>query len=158
MKTFTAAAHAEAFEVDRNTMVRALRNTPPDLEKTKGRPTYKVATAARALEKHRGGADTRPAGIDANDQALATAYTELDAAIASMEAAPSLEDRRSIAVNIVKPLLTTTDRMLRAASIAAGHDPELASLRADHLQLVMMRGFESPCSWTFDQAMSALNY
>ena len=158
MKTFTVAALAEAFEVDRNTMIRALRNTAADLEKTKGRPTYKVATAAKALERHRRGTGTAPASTSPNDQALVAAYAELDAAIAAMEIAPSLEDRRSMAITIVKPLLAETDRMLRAASIAAGDDPELVHLRVDHLQLVMRRGFEGPCEWSFDEANSALNH
>jgi hypothetical protein len=158
MKTFTAAALAEAFEVDRSTMVRALRSAPPDLEKTKGRPTYKVSTAAKALERHRRstGNCIVPASNGNADPAISAAYTKLDAAIADMEAAPSLERRRSVAVNIVKPLLATTDRMLRAAGRAAGHDDELVSLRADHVGLVMLRTFERPCEWSFDEALKAI--
>jgi hypothetical protein len=158
MKTFTAAALAEAFEIDRNTMIRALRNTPPDLEKITGRPTYKIVTAAAALERHRRSTGSgAPLGIDTSDDTLAVAYAELDAAIAAMEAVPSLERRRFMAVNIVKPLLAETDSMLRAASIAAGQDAELVHLRADHLGLVMRRAFERPCQWSFDEALHALN-
>lgn len=156
MKTFTSAALAESFEVDRSTMVRALRTVPPDLERTKGRPTYKVSTAAKALEKHRRSTGNAPADIETTDPALAAAYATLDAAIAAMEAAPSVQQRRSMAVDVVKPLLRTTDRLLRAAGKAAGDDNELVGLRADHLGLVMLRTFERPCQWSFDEALKAI--
>ena len=49
MQTFPLNALAEQFEVDRSTIVRAMRNVPADLVKPGNRPTWKVATAARAL-------------------------------------------------------------------------------------------------------------
>ena len=52
MQTHSVNSLAEQFEVDRGTMVKALKSVSPDLEKTRGRPTYKISTAARALEAH----------------------------------------------------------------------------------------------------------
>jgi hypothetical protein len=52
MKTYSTNYLAEAFEVDRASATRALRDCAPDLEQTAGRPTYKIATFHRALVAH----------------------------------------------------------------------------------------------------------
>jgi hypothetical protein len=52
MKTYSLNYLSEAFEVDRGVGVRCTRDTLPDLEKTKGRPTFKISTFAAALEAH----------------------------------------------------------------------------------------------------------
>ena len=52
MKTYSTNYLAEAFEVDRATATRALRDITPDQEQTRGRPTFKIASFARALELH----------------------------------------------------------------------------------------------------------
>jgi hypothetical protein len=153
LKPFSLNAIAELLERDRATIVRALRDVPADaLEKRQ--PRWRMATAVAALERrNRADGDDIAGGTD---PALAAAYAKLDAAIVAMEAAPSLKDRRSMAVTVVKPLLATTDRMLRAAGRAAGQDDELVSLRADHLGRVMLRTFEHPCRWSFDEALNAV--
>jgi len=154
MKTFSLNAIAELLERDRATVVRALRDVPADaLEGRQQR--WKMATAVAALERHnRVGNDDTSTSI--TDPALAAAYAKLDTAITAMELAPSLEGRRTLAVQTVRPLLATADRTLRAVGIAAGHDAELVSLRADHLGLVMLRSFERPCRWSFGEALNAI--
>jgi hypothetical protein len=52
MKTYSTNYLAEAFEVDRASATRALRDVTPDQETTKDRPTYKIATFHRALQAH----------------------------------------------------------------------------------------------------------
>jgi hypothetical protein len=52
MKTYSTNYLAEAFEVDRASATRALRDVEPDQETTKDRPTFKIATFARALFQH----------------------------------------------------------------------------------------------------------
>jgi hypothetical protein len=52
MRTYSTNYLAEAFEVDRASATRALRDIAPDQESTRDRPTYKIATFARALEAH----------------------------------------------------------------------------------------------------------
>ena len=46
--THTAHALSELLETDRATMIRCLRPVPPDAQ-TRGRPTWRIGTAARAL-------------------------------------------------------------------------------------------------------------
>jgi hypothetical protein len=150
MKSFSLNAIAVLLERDRATIVRALRGTPADATE-RGQPRWRMATAVAALERH-----NHANNEDDTDPALTAAYAELDAAIAAMEVEPSLERRRSTAITIVKPLLATTDRMLRAASKAAGQDTELVSLRADHLGFVMLRAFERPCEWSREEVLKAI--
>jgi hypothetical protein len=45
MQTFAASKLAESFEVDRSTMLRALRSVPPDEIKKGNRPAWIIATA-----------------------------------------------------------------------------------------------------------------
>jgi hypothetical protein len=52
MRTYSTNYLAEAFEVDRASATRALRDIAPDQESNKDKPTYKIATFARALEAH----------------------------------------------------------------------------------------------------------
>jgi hypothetical protein len=52
LKTYSTNYLAEAFEVDRASATRALRDVEPDQETTKDRPTFKIVTFARALEAH----------------------------------------------------------------------------------------------------------
>jgi hypothetical protein len=49
MKTFSANAIADLLERDRATIVRALRDTPPD-GKERGQPRWKMTTALDALD------------------------------------------------------------------------------------------------------------
>jgi hypothetical protein len=53
LKTFSSNYLATEFEIDRATAVRVLKGIEPDQELTPGRPTYKTATFATALEIHR---------------------------------------------------------------------------------------------------------
>jgi hypothetical protein len=62
METHSINSLAMQLEVDRATMQRALKNTPPDLVTGK-RQSFKVSTAARALERHRAASGT---GIPGN--------------------------------------------------------------------------------------------
>jgi hypothetical protein len=52
MKTYSTNYLAEAFEVDRASATRALRDVAPDQEQTVGRPTFKISSFAKALEAH----------------------------------------------------------------------------------------------------------
>jgi hypothetical protein len=52
MKTYSLNYLSEAFEIDRSVGIRCTRDVVADLEQTKGRPTFKIATFARALEAY----------------------------------------------------------------------------------------------------------
>jgi hypothetical protein len=85
MKTYSLNYLSEAFEIDRGVGVRCTRDTLPDLEKTKGRPTYKIATFAIALEAyHLKNASNNDDGTVSDTSALTAARTRI--AIANAEA------------------------------------------------------------------------
>jgi hypothetical protein len=144
MKSYSANAIAETFERDRGVVVRALRNTKPDAM-VSGKPQWKIATAAVALEKHR--ANNGGSTGNGNDPGLAKAYATFDAKFTAMEAAPTLAQRRALAVKLA-PVLADMDRKVRETGIANGQDAELVGLRADRMFMLALRGVEAPCAWT----------
>jgi hypothetical protein len=166
MKTETANSLAMLFEVDRGTMLRALKNTLPDEERTPGRPKYKVATAARALESHRlntGRAGSRRSGsggasidVGSQDPILTEIYSELDAAEAAMRALPTLEARRKAAIAMI-PLIRRVDAETRERGKINGGDPDNVGMRADVLYQMTLRGLEEPCRWSHEEAWAAMS-
>ena len=165
MKTESVNALAEQFEVDRGTMVKALRNVPPDAAKSPNRPQWKISTAAKALEAHRrstGRVNSRansgssPVDPDWRDPILVSAYQELDAADAAMRKLSTIVARRK-AARAMGPLINRVDRLTRQRGKANGQDRELVDLRADQLMFLAMRGLEGPCNWTLDQCWDVVN-
>lgn len=147
MQTFALNALAEQFEVDRSTMVRAMRNVPADLVKRGNRPTWKTATAARALEAHRaktnGGGN---GGGSLTNPALDMLIDDHFAAEAAMRALPTLDERREAARAMI-PEIIKMDKVTRQIGIANGQDSELVHLRADQMLRLYARGIEGPTEW-----------
>jgi hypothetical protein len=131
MQTHALNALAEAFEVDRSTMVRAMRNVPADLVKRGNRPTWKTSTAAKALEAHRrkGGGGGNSVGIDTG---LAALYARFDQEDAALRLLPTLEARR-LAARGMAGLITEIDRAVRAHGGSVGADPDFTALKTDKM-------------------------
>jgi hypothetical protein len=121
MQTFPLNALAEQFEVDRSTMVRAMRNVPADMVKSGNRPTWKTATAARALEAHRrkqngGNGGTGPTQLALADRIEAD-FETFDAGFAKLEAELDLERRRKLDKQLgVGKIIGDLDRRMKAAN------------------------------------------
>jgi hypothetical protein len=166
MQTFSLNSLSESFEVDRGTLVKALRDVPADFEKSKTRPEWKISTAARALEAHRrstGRADRHPAGRGtrehtdgAIDPRLQRHYDAFDSATAAMRLLPTLEARREAAINM-GPQIAKMDVTQRQISLADGNDEELTELRSDRLFFLYLRGFEGPCHWSMSEVWAAVD-
>jgi hypothetical protein len=155
MKTFSANAIAETFERDRGVVVRALRNIRPDAE-VSGKPQWKLATAAKALEQHNR-ANTSAGRDSANSNpALVAMFAKFDQAYDTMRALPSLAARRKASIALA-PLIGETYHALRQHYRAAGTGDELADYRADHMFLLTLRGFEAPCQWNELQTREAMD-
>jgi hypothetical protein len=155
MQTYPLNSLAESFEVDRSTMVRAMRNVQPDLVKRGNRPTWKTSTAARALEAHRRKNDGGGNGGTGTDPGLAALYARFDQAEAAMRYLPTLDARRA-AARILAPLVAEIDRAVRAHGRVVGNDVERTDLRADRMYLLACRGLEGPCAWSLDEAFEAM--
>jgi hypothetical protein len=166
MKTYSLNALAECLEVDRSTMVRALKNTLPDAEVTDGGPTWKISTAASALEQHRrktgssGNAapneESVSPGYNPIDPRLQFLYSRLDAADARLTALPTLARRRAFAIRSLRPILDATQRMEQVVGEERNQDPEVAGLFSDSLYTLALRGLEGPCSWTQSETWAAM--
>jgi transposase len=133
METFSVNRLSETLEVDRSTMVRALKNTPPDAEKTPGRPTFKISTAAKALEAHRRAVGTSTPGGGSNYRRMAlideeeATFATLDKQFERLEAEPSIEKRRALSlkmkigatINRLEELFQETNQLDEMGSILA---------------------------------------
>jgi hypothetical protein len=152
MQTFSLNTLAESFEVDRSTMVRAMRGVAPDLVKRGNRPQWKVATASRALAAHRrkhdGGNDTSN-----RDPELERLANEFEDRLAALRKLPALEDRRAAARGLA-PLIDEVGRASRAVGRRNGNG-EMADIISYQMMVLMTRGFCEPCGWNSDEAFSA---
>ena len=163
VQTFSTNSLAEQFEIDRGTMVRALKNVAPDAEKTPGRPTFKLSTASRALEAHRRSIGRVPAHptnhtavINEIDPRLQRHYDAFDQADASMRRLKTVEARRQAAIAMGLQI-AKMDALQRQISLDNGIDQELTDLRSDRLFFLYLRGFETPCSWSQSETWAAVD-
>jgi hypothetical protein len=147
MQTFPLNALAEQFEVDRGTILRAMRNVPADLVKPGNRPTWKVATAARALEAHRQKAleaqRRKNEGTNGNGQTrqqlasqIEADFETFDAGFTKLKAEPDLERRRKLneRLGVGGRMIGSLDRRMNEANAALdeGEDGMFAFV-GDHL-------------------------
>jgi hypothetical protein len=163
-KLFSAFAASELLGRDRQTLVRCLRNVPPD-GKAGNSPRWAMDTIFAALEKHNrvnesnGGNAYRNGrshgGITGADPGLVAVYAAFDAKLAVMEAAPTLEKRRALAIKL-GPILVDMDRKVREVGVANGQDDELVNLRADRTLLLALRGVEGPTQWSLAECRQHL--
>jgi hypothetical protein len=159
MQTNSLNFLAEQFEVDRGTLAKAMRNVPPDFEKAKGRPQWKISTAARALEAYRRNSDrtiggrsnhvcsTNNVDDDWQDPLLVRLYSDWDKAYTAMSKLKSLGERCRAAIRMA-PMLARMDKMSRERGVENGNGEELTQLRADKLFQLELIGFEKCCSWS----------
>jgi hypothetical protein len=153
MQTFALNALAEQFEVDQSTMVRAMRNVPPDVVKRGNRPTWKTATAAKALEAHRRKHDGGNVSANNRDPEVERLSAEFEDGLAALRKLPALEDRRA-AARALAPVIDEVGRVSRAVGHRNGNG-EMADIISDQMMLLMTRGFCEPCEWNGDEAFSA---
>jgi hypothetical protein len=149
MQTFALNALAETLEVDRGVMVRAMRGVPPDQVRKGNRPTWRIATAAKALEAHRAKQDGGGRGGSGIPPTLQALYDKRDRLEDAMRALPELEQRREAARAMI-PIIIETDRATRQNSLKNGHESDIVHLRADAILRLYARGIEGPCEWSHD--------
>jgi hypothetical protein len=163
MQTYSVNSLAEQFEIDRGTMVRALKNVAADAEKTAGRPTFKLSTASRALETHRRSSGRVPArptkhtsASTETDPRLQRHYDTFDQADASMRQLKTVDARRQAAIGM-GPQIAKMDVLQRQISLENGNDEEVTDLRCDKLFFLYLRGFEEPCAWSMSEVWAAVD-
>jgi hypothetical protein len=149
METFTANKISEMLERDRATMLRALNNTPPDAV-VRGRSQWKISTAAASMSAHlqRGGSGNgRTLGANNVDPRLQDQYDAFEQADSAMRQLKTVEARRK-AVIAMRPQIAKMHELQRRLSVTGNHNNEPSDLKADHLFMLYLRGFERPCEWS----------
>jgi hypothetical protein len=146
MLTHPANALAEMLEIDRSTMLKALRSTQPDLVKKGNRPTWRIGTASKALmvykqklvdEKRRkeggnGGSLTRRQQL-ANQ--LEADFEAFDIVYARLKAEPNLQRRRKLDEELgAGKMFGGLDRLARESNATLGEgEDSLFNYVWDHL-------------------------
>jgi hypothetical protein len=166
MKTESAHALSLLLEIDRATMLRALRNVAPDAGDGTSRPTWKVSTAANALAAHRAAmarADSRQhlnggggGSSDWQDAVLTQLFAQQDEADKKMRALPTLAGRRAAAIAMI-PLISRVDAATRERGKLNSADASSVDLRADSLHQLHLRGLEAVCEWTTAETWEAMS-
>jgi hypothetical protein len=164
MKTFSANAIADLLERDRATIVRALRDTPPD-GKERGQPRWKMTTALDALDQLPGShnARTSPQRRANNrtddgwrDPRITKAYDGVLEWYDELQAIDGLEQRRAAAKEKVGPLIAYNNEHLRDWNIENGHSEELAGHRAECLWKMSLNFARILCEWTDEEVYDEL--
>jgi hypothetical protein len=109
MKLFSAYAAAELLERDRQTILRALRSTPPD-GKDGSQPRWKMSTIVAALEKHSGVSGQGGGRLCEIADELERLGGELDATIAKIKSAPDMDRKQPHSRAAVK-MIQRLDRL-----------------------------------------------
>jgi hypothetical protein len=149
---FSINAAAEVLEKDRRTVIKSLRQVPPD-GKERGADRWRLKTIIDALEKMQ---PATPAPVGQIDPRLARLYAEYDAGETTLRAMASVNKRRQFAVATLRPIIEETQRMLRIVGKANGQDPEFTGLISDKMYMLALRGWEEPCQWTASQCWDAM--
>jgi hypothetical protein len=158
MDEFSVNRLASMLDCDRQTLVRALKDTPADAGSER-KPLFRVSTAVAALERHRGKPDGRRrpgngvAVADMNHD-LQRMFVRLDDLRDKIENAATLKERREIMRKQFFPLLLETRRaMIKDGKAIAENDVWLTLRVAEHerLQLVTLRAV---CGWNTDEVLA----
>ena len=163
---FSINAAATLLECDRQTIVRALRHTPPDHGEGRAR-RWRMSTIFWAMQAHvqkRSKPSTNPinyggfADLDAdlaNDRATLPLFAAFNTAFAMMEAEPSLTKRRQIAISFAPKMIKKCIEAYCAHCHAEGCfiDPDTRAL--DCMWGRLMEAFEEPCRWTPEEVRKA---
>jgi hypothetical protein len=152
---FSVNAASLLLERDRRTVTKALLGVKPDAT-VKGQARWSMRTIVDALAAQERPAASSDAGTgNSIAPGLAADYAAFDLKFAAMEAAPTLEKRRALAVKL-GPLVIGIDRQLRATGRANGVGDELADYRAQHIFRLTVIGFQQPCVWSYAKACTEL--
>jgi hypothetical protein len=160
METFTITHAARLLEKDRETLVRALKHTPPDtVVKTRGRDRdqWRMSTIVAALERNSEGGASSPSsprrknGDGWRDERITKAYDGVLQWYDELQSIEDLEQRRTVAREKVAPLIAYNCEHLRDWMIENGHGAELAGLSSERLWHMSRNFVRFLCEWTDEE-------
>jgi hypothetical protein len=162
MDEFSINRLSVMLDCDRQTMVRALKDTPADAG-TERKPLFRVSTAVTALNQHRGKPDRRRKPGDGRTEVLngtaaeaAVAFERYDVAYDAMTKLPTLQARRDAAYKL-QPLAKQMLELMHDRDVEADLHPEHVELKNQAVTLLIVKGLETPCSWSHSEAWNYFN-
>jgi hypothetical protein len=150
MKLFSAFAAAELLERDRQTIIRALRNTPPD-GRDGPHARWKMSTIISAMERH-----SRASGSGFGDGSNRPETAQFAQACEAMKMLPTLAQRRAAAIETI-PLLVDAIKATRAQGLDMGDNPETSAVRGELLCQTSLDGLAVACEWRNGEAWQHFN-
>lgn len=148
MKTvFSINKAADLLERDRATLVRALRGIAPDGTERGCQPRYTMKTITDALARH----EARKNSVSAEaDLDLEQQFAELDEQYSRVQNAPTLDERRALAVRFFSAVAAMESTMYADAN-RHGEDPRLARLRAAEHTRINVLTLHGALGWNSDE-------
>jgi hypothetical protein len=157
---FSVNRLASMLDVDRQTMVRALKDTAADAGSEK-KPLFRVSTAVAALDRHRGKPDRRRKQSDGGDVAfnreLERMFLRLDELRDKIEATPTVEGRLTLLRERFFSLVSETCRAMRADGESIGEDDVRLSLRVDAFERMQVITMRHLVGWNTDRVLFEYN-
>jgi hypothetical protein len=162
MDEFSVNRLSVMLDCDRQTMVRALKDTPADAG-TERKPLFRVSTAVAALDQHRGKPDRRRKPGNGRTEVMsgtaaeaAVAFERYDVAYDAMTKLPTLQARRDAAYKL-QPLAKQMLELMHDRDVECDLHPEHVDLKNQAVTLLLVKGLESPCEWPHSQAWDCFN-
>jgi hypothetical protein len=162
MDEFSINRLASMLDVDRATLLRALKDTPADAG-SEPKPLFRVSRAVKALDHHRGKLDRRRksdnggGAVTVDQQRMFVMFVRLDDLHGKIEGAETVEERRRLMREEFFPLLPATTTAMREDSKQSGEDERYGGLRIhehERMQLVTLRHC---CGWNSDEVLHEFN-
>jgi hypothetical protein len=160
MDEFSINRLSTMLDCDRQTLVRALKDTPADAG-TERKPLFRVSTAIKALDQRRGKPDRRRkpgnGGGGNVDVELQRMFIRLDDLHDKIVGAATIEERRQIMRGEFFPLLSATTTAMYKDSSRSGEDEGYAGLRIGEHERVQLVTLRECCGWHSDEVLAAYN-
>jgi hypothetical protein len=158
---FSVNRLAAMFDVDRQTMVRALKDTPADAGSER-KPLFRVSTAVDALHRHTKKPDGRRQtsnGVVAGDigYELQRMFIQLDSLREKIAATATVKERIRLLREKFFPLLAATGRAMREDGDSVNEDDVRLTLRVEAHERTQMLTLRHLVNWNSDRMFYEFN-
>jgi hypothetical protein len=155
---FSISGASEALGRSRRTITRALNGVKPDAVRS-GLALWRMQVIIENVNE-KTQAPILPTGTAGEHAQLANdaeeAFAEFDAGMEALVNLKTLAARRAAAHQMV-PLLNAVTETMEQRDLADDLHPEHASLRAQNVWRLCLRGFQLHCKWTGSEAWHVFN-
>jgi hypothetical protein len=154
---FSISGAADALQRSRRTISKAMKNVTPDAVRS-GLSLWKIGKIIEMVNT-RTEAPVLPTTAGEQTQLArnaSEAFAEFDDAWETLTKLRTQAARRAAALKMV-PLLNTVTETMEQRDLADDLHPEHASLRAQNVWRLCLRGFQHHCNWTSSEVWQVFN-